>query len=466
MLDPLAVVKVRGGEAAAQATAATTPRPNVDFVQGPVLAPSRVTSIGGAFAGYAEGVDAMAANAAAVAVRPPYSTTWFDHDLSVGLSFPAALSGDDFDNDGQVDGSYEHFFLLTLGASVQAGPFGAGVLGDFQQFQLRSTAAATAPLKATLGRVHALAGYTLLDGQLSVGGGLRVVTMSVDAATGLAGTNVFWMAGAAPEIGVLLRPDYAPWRIGLTYRAPVSTSLGGLPAGTPPLGFDPPGSIRMPWEIETGFALQAGARPLNPHWIDPREHARSLRRDLDLDRSIRHAAAEAELAAMDNPQARAKRSKELAEHERRTAQSEDEQWARSDELLLADRQARYRNWPRARLTVVGEVLITGPSSNAVSLQSLFAGAAKTSGESVSWSPRIGLEGEPVIDWVQVRIGSYIEPSRIRAGFARQHFTSGFDVRLFEWNLFGLAPHQIWRLTAMMDLAPLYQSFGLSIGAWH
>ncbi len=460
-----ALLSQRGRVAHAQAPASPR-RLNVDFVQGPVLAPSRVTSIGGAFAGYAEGVDAIAANASAVAVRPPYSSTWFDHDLSVGLSFPAALSGDDFDNDGEVDGHYDHFYLLTLGMSLQFGPFGAGFLGDFQQYELRSSTPTTTPLKATLGRLHAVAGYSLLGGQLAVGGGMRVMTMSVDAADRLAGTNIFWMAGAAPEIGVLVRPDYVPWRIGITYRAPVTTWLGGPPSGSPPLGFEAPASLTMPWELEAGFALQAGARPLNPHWIDPQEHVRELRRDLDLSRSIRHAEAAAELATIGDADARRRRSSELAERDHTLTLREDDEFARAEALLRAERRARFQNWPRARITVVGEVLLTGPSSDAVSLQSLFANAPKTSGDSTTWSPRLGLEGEPVVDWLQVRIGSYVEPSRVRGAQARQHFTFGFDVRTVAWDMFGLAQGQVWRISAMMDVAPLYQSFGLSIGAWH
>src|SRR5258706_8561643 len=60
---------------------------SIDLFQGPVLAPARATGLGGAFAAYAEGVDAIASNAAAVAGRPPFGFSWFDYDLSLGISF-------------------------------------------------------------------------------------------------------------------------------------------------------------------------------------------------------------------------------------------------------------------------------------------------------------------------------------------------------------------------------------------
>jgi hypothetical protein len=433
-------------------------------------APLRVLGIGGAYAGYAEGVDAIATNAAAAAQRAPYSTSWFDFDLSAGLLFPATLSGDDYDNDGRVDGSYDRFFDVTLGASVALGYFGAGVLGDFQQYRLRPSANDTAPqLSATLGRLHAVVGYTWLGGQVTGGGGLRFVTMSVDAgAQTLRTTNVLSMVGAAPEVSVLVRPDDHPWRIGFTYRAPVTGKAGPnqvVPTAQD-LGFDPPSTVRLPWEIETGFALQAGPRPLNPRWLDPHEQLRRLRREVEDARAGRVAAQSTELTMIRDPADRERRGTALADEERVIRKHEDERLEGADGQLARERRARQQNWPRARITVLGEVLITGRSQDAASLTSLFEGAPKASGQSVTWSPRLGLEGEPVIDALQIRTGTYIEPSRYDDGRSRQHFTFGFDVRLAAWSLFGLAGDQIWRLTGVMDLAPLYQSFGLSVGAWH
>jgi hypothetical protein len=139
---------------------------------------------------------------------------------------------------------------------------------------------------------------------------------------------------------------------------------------------------------------------------------------------------------------------------------------------LLERKARYANWPRERITVLLALLVSGKSDDAVGLETFFAAQAgntstlfKRSGQSLSYSPRLGLEGEPVPDRIQTRIGTYIEPSRF-GRIARQHFTFGFDVKLFSWSVFGIAGDQIWRIGGVTDLAPRYQSFGVSLGAWH
>jgi hypothetical protein len=66
----------------------------------------------------------------------------------------------------------------------------------------------------------------------------------------------------------------------------------------------------------------------------------------------------------------------------------------------------------------------------------------------------------------LRIGSYLEPSRFSDVSVRQHFTLGGDLRLFEWDVFGLAPDASWRVTVAGDFAPRYQNLGLSAGLWH
>lgn len=70
------------------------------------------------------------------------------------------------------------------------------------------------------------------------------------------------------------------------------------------------------------------------------------------------------------------------------------------------------------------------------------------------------------DLLRFRAGVYVEPSRFVDGTARQHFTFGSDVKLFAWNILGLFPGRIWRLSAFLDVAPRYQNFGFAIGVWH
>jgi hypothetical protein len=286
------------------------------------------------------------------------------------------------------------------------------------------------------------------------------------------------MSGAAPEIGVLVRPDYEPWRLGATFRAAVTgrtsseSAQGSASSGG--IRFFRPASIELPWELELGAAIQVGPRPLNPRWLDPHDQEERARQQIEDDRSLREAAQEAELAAIHDESQRASRKTILAYQEAFIRREEDARLDQARESLLLERRARYANWPRERITVLLALVVSGRSNDAIGLESFFAeqspsapmGAFKPSGQSVSYSPRMGLEGEPVPDRLQTRIGTYIEPSRFVGHIARQHFTFGFDVRLFAWSGFGLFGDQIWRFGGLTDLAPRYQSFGLSIGAWH
>jgi len=445
-----------------------------------VLAPARATALGGAFAAYAEGVDAIAANAAAVAVRVPYSFDWTDYDLTLGVSFPAAFRNSDFDNDGNVGFTYENFYFYTLGAQIQLGAWGVGVLADFQTYDLLPAKRSGDPqVSETLGRLHAVLGRSFFGGQLALGAGVRAVTFSITSQqNGVAWTDL-QMQGVAPEVGVQIRPDYFPWRIGATMRAPVDgrvTASSDVPRGAAMLPFIRPAGVTLPWELELGTAIQLGPRPINPQWMNPEEQEAQHRKQIAADRAARLTAQELELDAICDPGEREERARVFAVQEKFIRREEDRRFDETRQRLRNERRARYANWPRERITVLVELLISGKSRDAIGLESYFSGQAalaqttptidfRRSGESVSYSPRLGLEGEPVRNWVQTRFGTYIEPSRF-GGRSRQHFTFGFDVKLAPWSGFGLFGDQVWRIGGVADLAPRYQSFGVSLGAWH
>jgi hypothetical protein len=445
-----------------------------------VLAPARATALGGAFAAYAEGVDAIASNAAAVAVRTPYSFDWADYDLTLGVSFPAALRNNDFDNDGAVGFTYQNFLFYTLGAQLQLGAWGVGLLGDFQTYDLLpAQRAGDRQVNETLGKLHAVVGRSFFGGQLALGGGARAVTFSIDSQQNGASTTDLEMQGLAPELGVQIRPDYLPWRLGATMRAAVEGRVTATTAGPPPSSGLPlirPAGVNLPWELVVGAAIQLGPRPLNPQWLNPHDEEALERRQIAAERAARRAAQEHELDGVCDATARTERSRALALQEKFIRREENERLTEGRKRLRDERRARYTNWARERITVLIELLVSGPSSDAIGLESYFSAQAaliqttpildfRRSGQSVSYSPRLGFEGEPVPNWLQTRFGTYIEPSRF-GGLARQHFTFGFDVKLAPWSGFGLFGDQIWRIGGVADLAPRYQSFGVSIGAWH
>jgi hypothetical protein len=76
---------------------------------------------------------------------------------------------------------------------------------------------------------------------------------------------------------------------------------------------------------------------------------------------------------------------------------------------------------------------------------------------------IGLGGA----FVAIAAGSYYEPARIELAPSRVHGTGGFDVRLFEWDVFGLIkPFDWWQLSIAADGARSYLNTSFSIGFWH
>jgi hypothetical protein len=453
---------------------------DIELYQGPLMAPIRVTGLAGAYTAYAEGVEGTASNAASPAVREPFSHRWLDLDLGFSVSFPGSFARTDFDNRGsrapRTSSRFDGLLYMNVGAQLQLGRFGASVTSDLQRFTLVPASAGNSGLSLLLGRWHALAAYGFFGGQLAVGAGFRALTLQINESQGsspagfVSGT-LLTMSGVGPEIGVLYKPDDAPFRLGATVRAPVS---GGNPRGSGATtdaggvirtaGYVLPRAIVQPWELEAGIALQVGPRPLNPTWIDPHEHE-GVRLAIEEARDARTLEYARILA--DTPErSYLARAAELAARERAIREVEDERIDVEIGTRLAERKARYANWPREKILVVSSVLVTGASADSIAVESFLDQRREPFGRYVTVMPRIGVEAEPLVDWMRVRGGSYIEPSRFDFGTARQHFTGGADVKLFRFDVFGLFDDTVWRASLAIDIAPRYSNWGFGIGAWH
>ena len=413
-------------------------------------------------------------------MRDTLSLTFVDFDPSAGFSLPGAYGGTDFDNRGQAGNSANaqrtnRFLSYNAGLELQVGPVGVTVLGDFLNYTVGSTEGS--PVSLTLGRIHAVAAYAFADNQVIVGAGARIIFVNAQEQSSR-GTLVR-MLGAAPQLGVIVKPNGVRWRIGTTARAPVDAkpfALGTTESPTTGVQqagpFVLPQTITQPWELEAGIAYQLGPRPLNPEWIDPHAEERALADAVAARRAERKALIAAELASLPPPASDADRT---AQALRRSALARDELAAEAgEEQELTDarqhakeiRKARYLNWPREHLLMLASVLFTGPSEQAVALEGFIDQRREIVGQSVSISPRFAVESEPIPNLVRGRTGVYFEPSRFSDGSQRQHFTFGGDLRLFSWDLFGIIPDTTWRLSGFFDIAPRYQNFGFSIGPWH
>jgi hypothetical protein len=442
-----------------------------------------VESLAGAYSAIAEGVEGTAANAAAPAVREPYSLKWFDFDLDLGVSFPGSYSNTDFDDHGPPTkgGHFDqvnNFIYVNLGAALQFGPLGVALTGDLLTYGVTSPGGTKPNLSLITGRYHLLAAYALAGNQVVVGAGLRGLSMQLsesgspfNPANETFNTNAtLTMTGVSPETGVLVKPDNLPVRFGATIRAPVTgttlssqatTSDGVARAG----GLIVPSHITLPWELETGFAVQVGPRPLNPPWLNPHVEEAPVHDAIEEERT-RRERENAALVARASPREREGLKGELEKQDLAIRRVEDERLDAESARLKAARAARFENWPRAKILLLASAVITGESNNAVALEGFLDQKVESVGQRVTISPRFGIEAEPIPNWVIARVGSYVEPSRFEDVSARQHFTFGGDLKLLPWNMFGITPGQVWRISAVLDVAPRYLDWGLAIGAWH
>lgn len=409
-------------------------------------------------------------------MRDPYSVSWFDYDLSAGISAPGLFGGHntDFDNPGTfsnvsnpLTGDYVD---VNFGATLQFGELGVSATGDLEQFSLTASTPGHPGQTMQIGRWKALAAYGFFDGQLVLGGGARILTMQIEQDQG--GPALLTMSGAAPEVGALFMPTGFQWRIGAAARAAVS----GKPSGSSHeetnamnvnevAGFILPSSVTLPWEVDWGVAYQLGPRPLNPGWQNPHDQERFMRQRIAGARAERALFRDSELSLLPAAE-RPKRAAELDAEEAQRRAEEDEELSTAAEKLYEERKARYDNWPRERILLLASVLLSGPSSNAISLEGFLNQAVETVGTKLTATPRLGLEGEPLPDRMVARVGTYVEPSRYETATPRQHFTFGGDVRLFPVDLWGVIPRANLKLTFFVDLAPRYQNYGIGLGNWH
>jgi len=436
-----------GGPLGAQGTPIQTSNYTLDLFQGPVLASSRVTGMGGAYSALADGAEGIPFNAAAASQRYPYSTTRTDWELTGGVTFPASVASTDFDNNGHTGFGYHDFVWATGGAFLQHDHWGFGGSVSLQNYslgtprQLGLDGSGVNDLTIRIFKVDAVVSYGFMDDQLHVGGGLRsAVFNAVDTSQGeklLLGTY-----GIGAQGGVLWRPRHLPLRLGGTVRSPVIGTITSSPNVTrdPMTGdhvigkFYLPSGVDLPWEAEWGVAFQLGPRPLNIQWADEDK--------------------------LDDPE---------VEEERRTIPATSTVPAHLEPAYKAARRIlkrRYRAIPREKMLLSFSMLVTGPTEGAVGVESMLRQVIDRSGEKTSVTLRGGTEVEVVPNRLQLRAGSYMEPTRFRESTARLHATTGFELRLVDWSLFGIFPEDnAFRVSGAVDVSREYFGWSLGLGSW-
>ena len=418
--------------------------------------------------GIAEGIDGNAANVATPGVREAFSFQNVEFDVAANVYSPGLFfSGTDFENRGSNSkgAGVENFLYANAAAMLAIGPVGGAFTLDYESFTVRAPVAGPS-LDLRILRANLQVAYGFFHHQLSIGVGIQEVTSYLTEA----GRALAPASGVSPSAGMLLRLDEQPWRLGVNVRAPVvsgnkASGSYGADGVRSTEGFILPDEIIVPAQLEAGVAVQLGPRPLNPRWVDPSIQDADVRKKVDDARKAR-ADAQDRLVADTPPAEREALEQRLDRDERAIRRVEESYLDAEHERLFDERKARYDNWPRPHVLLVASAVITAPVQGGIALSSFRDQKLESYGRAFSVSPRYGVEGEPLPDRFRLRLGGYLEPSLFVDGTARQHFTFGWDIKLFPWDIFGILPKgTTWQLSFATDLAPRYTNWGIGIGVW-
>ncbi|MGD8825374.1 MAG: hypothetical protein PVI24_10360 [Myxococcales bacterium] len=457
----------------------------IDLTRGVVISTSRVVGLSGAATALAQGVEGGLQNPAAVAYRGPQWPDWYDYWLALGVTYP--FSSGDFYNSGNAVGNAgalgdDTTLFVIPGVYWQMWHFGIGLSIDSQFLKLPGVRNPATMQEDTLRlrftTFHVQAGYGLFDGQLMVGGGLRILRQrTYFSDTIFSKGDISDALGLGAEIGVMLRPHHKRWSLGaalfpkMATNVRVQENVTSTPQGDLRVGdYYLPRTTTLPTTGSMGFSYQFGPRPTNPPWIDAEALAADeletlARRQQALDRAEKRAIDAVRGQGGSDVKDRIRAIKEGYRQKRAEIKR-----TRKDLKKLAweTLRKRYRwDWPRRYYLLTADLWFAGRVIHGVGVESFLFQTVQRSGEKITISPRLGFESEVWPKRMKIRAGTYLEPTRFEASTLRVHGTLGFDLSLFKWNVFGLWPDDYrWQLTTALDIARSYGSFSVGIGGWY
>lgn len=376
---------------------------NVDFFQGPVVNSSRVTGLGGAFVGVAEGADGTLINPSSLAVRYPYTLDdWFDWDFAFSTLSFLGRDGNEIDRSGR-EGGYDSVLFGEFGLTLKLGRLGFGFHARTQEYEVSFAGEQGADQLYSYEQTVVSIGvaYAFYDGELVVGGAFNGgnSTLEQTVEEGQSGGGAVRHNGGALTLSTLWAPVGKPFRLGATLRGTIEGVIEsrnieeGFVDGQTLGRLRVPDKLLIPWELSLGGSFMTGPRRYN---------ARPT-----------YGAIEGDV-----------------------------------ERVLA----------RRYLLFSGDLVFTGPAKDAIGTQAFLQGGVQQSGRYLSVSPRFGVESEVWEDTIALRGGTYYEPSRFEGRYGRIHLTGGGDYHFsFGWE---------WKLSVVLDIADRYSNFGLGLGFWH
>lgn len=449
----------------------------IDFHRGPVLGPGRAVGLSGAYTSLVDGVDGASFNPAGYGVRSTGSLAWFNPDFVLSLNFPQQ----NWDNSGSAGRSYDNFVVAQLGVGLHFGEVGFGYLGTLENYTLAGRIPGERTVDITVGTHHLGFGMQFGGGEVVLGAGLRVGSLSMRWSGGVgadATAAQLNFLGASPEVGAVWRPVGRRFRLGMSFRPEVVARSIELPdriAGVrrapdgctdmEPGCFVIPRSMNLPWEFELGGSVVLGELRFNERW----ENLHTLRdefraRQLE-DRALRARRHHADIEALTDPAERTLRELEWQSAEAHRQEHEEAEDQTFEWRWRAEQRARWRDRPRRYVLISAGVVLYGPVGRGVGMDAFVSQLSRSSGRQLLASPRLGVETEPWSNRLVLRAGAYIEPSRFEDVGPRWHVTAGVELRLFRWNVFKIIDPVDLKLTFTMDFSTNYTDWGFGVGFW-
>ncbi len=229
----------------------------LDLYQGNAIGSAKIVGMGGVATAIAQGSTGMLTNPAAAGVRPTTSNDTWDWDVHFVTQTPSL--GQDTDNNGIDDEDVDFRPSFTVGGVVQYKDWGLGA--TLLQQTLENSFSDAGEERSVRAQTHlykfSFAHY-LLDAQLVVGVGARIVQLTVDSDTGTdSAVELARLTGGSFESGVLWKPNGKSYRLGGTISLPVVVDDIKIDKDCDPLdcaGYVLPKRLRAPWVATLGFA--------------------------------------------------------------------------------------------------------------------------------------------------------------------------------------------------------------------
>jgi hypothetical protein len=404
-LAPLAAPVLAVALASAAAAQTFDGTQGVDTYTGPVISPARITGLGGAYVGVAEGLDGAQANPAAVAQRRGRLERGWDWDwlLTWYLPDPRDVARQDLGNDGESDAGLSGVGNAQLGLSFQRGRLGVGVFA--RGWTVVAPRGGVGDVTLETKDASLALGWSALRDSLVVGASATdvsgVVSIALSgASSGGAPTHRLEYSGSTLRFGVLWRPRGRPVRLGASFHPAASARAQGDRSALP---VTTPARFVFPWSASLGASA----------WLGPNARRTNEPPPFELERHPEWGPGPA-----------------------------------------------WEETARRPVLVSAQLDVVGRSPGAVSVESVLdpSGGAVASGRSASVGVRLGAEWEPYPERLRARGGTYLEPSRT-GGDPRLHGTFGLEGRIPFLRGYDL------KLGLAGDLASRFRNVSLSLGFW-